>query len=87
MLCKSAEETIILLFIECLCTQYICNQTQIFLSGYMTIPDVTPQSTILGFTDTSTERLLLIDHLLITCKCYLYKVRDSQFFFMFEQDF
>ena len=35
--CKSAEETITHLFSECLCAQYIWNQTQIFFSGYITI--------------------------------------------------
>ena len=72
---KSAEETIIHLFSESLCTQYIWNQTQIFFSGYVTIPDVTLQSVILSFTDTSTEHFLLINHLLLS---YLYKARDSQ---------
>ena len=76
--CKSAEETIIYLFSECLCAQYIWNQTQIFFARYITIPDVTPQSAILGFTDTSTEHLLLINHLLLIYKCYLYKARDKQ---------
>ena len=69
---KSAEETIIHLFSECLCAQYIWNQTQIFFSGYITIPDVTPQSAILGFTDNSTEHFLPTDHLLPIYKCYLF---------------
>ena len=47
-------------------------------SGYITIPDVTPQSAILGFTDTSTKHFLLMNHLLLIYKCYLYKARDSQ---------
>ena len=47
-------------------------------SGYITIPDVTPQSAILGFTDTSTKYFLLMNHLLLIYKCYLYKARDSQ---------
>ena len=76
--CKSAEETIIRLFSESLCAQYIWHQIQIFLSGYITIPDVTPQSAILGFTDTSTEHFLLINHLLLIYQCYLYKAKDSQ---------
>ena len=44
----------------------------------MPIPDVTPQSVILGFTDTRTEHVLLINHLLRIYKCYLHKARDSQ---------
>ena len=33
LFCKSAEETIIHLFSECFCSQYMWNQTQIFLLG------------------------------------------------------
>ena len=33
---------------------------------------------MLGFTDTSIEHFLLIHHLLLIYKCYLYKARDSQ---------
>ena len=62
-ICKSAKETIISLFSKCLCAQYIWNQTQIFISGCITIRDVTPQSVILGITDTSTEHFLLISKL------------------------
>ena len=57
---------------------YIWSQTQIFFSGYITISDVTPQSTILCFTNTSIEHFLLLNHLLLICKCYPYKARDSQ---------
>ena len=76
--CKSAEETIIQLFSECLCAQYIWDQTQIFFLGYINIPDVTLQRAILGFTDTSTKHFLLINQLLLTYKYYLYKAKDSQ---------
>ena len=74
--CKSAKETNIHLFSECLYEQYIWNQTQIFFSGYITIRYDTPQSAILGFTDTSIEQFLLINHLLLIYKFYLYKARD-----------
>ena len=37
-------------------------------------------TTISGFTDTSIEHFLLINHLLLVYKCYLYKARDSQSF-------
>ena len=40
---------------ECLCAQYIWNQTQVFFSGSICILNVTPLSTILGFTETSTD--------------------------------
>ena len=49
-----------------------------FFSGYITIPDVTPQSAILGYTDTCTEHFLLINHLLVIYKSYLCKAKDSQ---------
>ena len=59
------------------------NQSQVFFSGYVTIPDVTLQSAILGFTNTSTEHLLLITHFLLINKCYLYEPRDTKFKFFF----
>ena len=37
--CKSAEETIIYLFSECLCAQYIWNQTQIFFQDILIFTD------------------------------------------------
>ena len=37
-------------------------------------------TTISGFTDTSIEHFLLINHLLLIYKCYLYKARDSPSF-------
>ena len=40
-----------------------------FFSGYITIPDLTTQSTIFGFTHTSTEHFLLINHLSLIYKC------------------
>ena len=49
-----------------------------FFLEYITIPDVTPQSATLGFTDTSIGYFLLINHLLLIYKCDLYKSRDSQ---------
>ena len=55
------------------------NQTRIFFPGYITtISDVTPQSAILVSTDTSTEHILLINHLLLIYICYLYEARESQ---------
>ena len=43
----------------------------------VTIPDVTPQSARPGFIDTSTEHFLLINHLLLIYKYYLYKAREA----------
>ena len=39
---------------------------------------MTPQSAILGFTDTSIEHFLLVNNLLLIYNCYLYKAKDSQ---------
>ena len=41
-----------------ICTIYIWNQTQVFISGYITISDVTLKSAILGFTDTRIGHFL-----------------------------
>ena len=59
------------------CAQYIWNHTQIFFSGYITVPDITAQNAILGCIGNSIEHFLLINHLLLIYKC-LYKARDSR---------
>ena len=78
LFCKSAEETIIHLFSESLCVPYIWNQTQIFFSGCIAIPDVIPQSGILGFIDASIEQFSIINLLSLIYKCYLNKARGTQ---------
>ena len=57
------------LFSECLCAEYMWNQTQIFFAECITISDVTMESAILGFTDTSTKHLSVINHMLLIYKC------------------
>ena len=56
-------------------------------SGYITLSDVTSQSPILGFTDTSIELFLLINHLLLIYKCYLYKARIKLLKWIFSQKY
>ena len=72
---KSAEETNIYLV-----NFYVYNIYEIKLrSSFQAIlPPLMSLSVTLGFTDTSIQHFLLINHLLLIYKCYLYKARDSQ---------
>ena len=54
---------LLLLLLLLLSLLLLWDQTQIFFSGNITIPNVTTQSVIFGFTDT--KHFLLINYLLL----------------------
>ena len=56
----SQQRTLLFIYWMFICAIYIWNQTQAFISGYITISDVTLQSAILGFIDTRTGHFLPI---------------------------
>ena len=66
---KSAEESIILYLLNFYEDNIYGIKLRSFFSGYITIPDLTTQSTIFGFTHTSTEHFSLINHLSLIYKC------------------
>jgi len=43
----------------------------------MVIPEITPQSAILGFLDSNHNNEILINHLLLIFKLYIYRSRES----------
>ena len=53
-ICNLYDETPQHLFYECIYTQHLWNQLQIYISGKIALPDLTPQSAIFGFTDVRT---------------------------------
>ena len=64
------EETAIHLFSRCTLAQNIWPQTQTFLLNYLIIPNLTPQSAILGFLGgLHDEHNILINRILLIYKC------------------
>ena len=66
--CKAEDETYIHLF-------YRCRETSI---STLDLPSISPQSAIFGFLDDALEHKLLINHVLLIFKNYLYKARKNK---------
>ena len=54
-------------------SQFLWSNKDIKVDGLSSVT----QSAILGLIDTNIKHFLLISHLLLIYKCYLYKARDS----------
>ena len=72
--CNSAVETPLHIFCTCNITKRLLNELQYFVSQYLYIPQITPQSGLLGFSyiDYQQNNFLLINYLLLIFKHYLY---------------
>ena len=75
--CKSEDETPLHLFFECTLTQNLWKQLSSFCRQRLNIPTLTPQSAIFGFYEPQNKNEILINHLLLIFKLYLYNARES----------
>ena len=68
--CNSADETPQHIFYTCNINTWLYNELQYFEYQYLYIPEITPQSALLGFfnIDNQQENFLLINHLLLIFK-------------------
>ena len=70
--CKMIEETPLHLFYNCIKTKLLWDQLKEFISNKtLSLPSLTPQSTIVGHIDLSAD-YLLIKHLILFYKLYIY---------------
>ena len=76
--CKAEDETCIHLFYRCRKTSSLQRQLQEFFSAALNFPSISPQSAIFGFLDDALEHKLLINHILLIFKNYLYKARENK---------
>ena len=76
-LCKLHEETIMHLFYDCLIVKRIWNQLKSVLSNNINFLISTPQSAIFGFWDLDTSEHLVLNHLLLIFKMYIYNARTT----------
>ena len=74
--CKCEEETTIHLFHICRKTQVLWTQLTSHLNRHLNLPYLTPQSAIFGFLDISNKDYLIVNHLLLLFKYYIYNARD-----------
>ena len=75
--CKLHDETIMYLFYGCLTFKELWNQLKSILSNNLIFPICTPQSAIFIFWDLDTNEHLILNHLLLIFKMYIYNVRTT----------
>ena len=73
--CELYDETPHHIFYECTYAQNLWNRLRLHLSEKVALPVLNPQSAIFGFTDVLDHNYLLVNHLLLTFKCNIYKSR------------
>ena len=76
--CKCEEETTIHLFHSCRKTQTLWTQISSHLNSHLNLPYLTPQSAIFDFLDISNKDYLIVNHLLLLFKYYIYNARDQK---------
>ena len=75
--CKQEDETILHLYYHCNVTKDLWSKLKNLVSRSLAIPDITPQSAIFGFHDIHNTDFIIINHLLLIFKWYVYKLRDK----------
>ena len=75
--CKLHKETIMHLFHDCLIVKRIWNKLRSILSNNMKFSIITPQSIIFRFWDLDTNEHLVLNHLLLIFKTYIYNARTT----------
>ena len=76
--CKCEEDTTIHLFHICRKTQALWMQLTSRLNRHLSFPHLTPQSAIFGFLNISDKDNLIVNHLLLLFKYYIYNARDQK---------
>ena len=76
--CKAKDETYIHPFDRCRKTSILRRQLQELFSTALDLRSISPQSAIFGFLDDALEHKLLLNHLLLIFKNYLYKARENK---------
>ena len=75
---NSADETPLHIFYTHNITKQLWDELQYFVSQYLYVLEITPQSALLGFFNISSQQqnFLLMNHLLLIFKHYLYMSRE-----------
>ena len=76
--CKLNDETINHIYTNCTIVNNLWKQLRRFFSPLLELSDLTPQSAIFGFFDINNDSSLLINHILIIFKLYIYKARKNK---------
>ena len=76
--CKLNDETVIHIYTNFTIINNLWKELKRYFSPVFNMPDITPQSAIFGFIDNNYENLLLINHILLIFKWYIFKTRKKE---------
>ena len=77
--CLSSVENIQHLFCECIVINRLWSNIQNKFSSKVLIPNLTVKSAFIGFSDIDNDNYILINHLLLIFKQYVYSKRNTNF--------
>ena len=69
------------LFYMCRKTKALWTQSTSHLYGHLNLPHLTPQNAVFSFLDISNKDYLIVNHLLLLFKYYIYNARDQKHLF------
>ena len=75
--CLTEEETITHIFATCQKTNILWNDLRYHWNNIIHIPALNPQSAIFGFFQVDQQEFLILNHILLLFKYYVYLTRDS----------
>ena len=75
--CKSEDETIFHIYNDCFIIRNLWSNLKTFFSQTLNIPDLTTQSAIFGFVDYNSDDSVIINHILLIFKWFIYKARNK----------
>ena len=76
--CKLHDESVSHVYINCKTVINLWKQLKRFVSPVLEMPDLLPQSAFFGFFEINNDSSLLINHILLIFKLYIYKARKKE---------
>ena len=69
------------IFLECICVKQLWNHLRLFLTNDISLPILTPQTVIFGFTNGIENNIYKItNHILLIFRLHVYKSREKGIF-------
>ena len=82
-LCKEVNETVVHLFCECRITVQIWTEVKLWLSNRISIPNLCARLVLVGKFIIENEHDMLLNHLLLLFKSFIYSNRSKNMFIRF----
>ena len=78
-LCKSAEESVLHLFLECRISSALWLQVQLWCTGVINLPDLCPKIIYFGISSGTSDNLVLNNHIILLYKKFRYDYRNDTY--------